>query len=317
MINTDTVFVLGAGASCPYCYPSGEKLRIGICNNFSNDLRQLLQKEAEWTKRVLHDLIVEAERFTKIFYESGTRSIDLFLSRNLKYANLGRMAIILRILFSERDSLFNENVKDKSQDWYSYFFNMITDNIFNSNHIDIFRSNAVRILTFNYDRSLEYFLFKSLTNSFSEITKEIIANVLQSLNIIHIYGIIQKLPWQMNFQREHLFDYKGRLDYNLLNNFTKNILLIQDREKINNDDIIYEISHTNRIFFLGFGYAEENMSILGIPEFVKNDHLIFGTAQGCSEKEINDIKNKYFSKVDPTNIHIENCDCLRLLRDYL
>ncbi|WP_156096076.1 hypothetical protein [Methanobacterium sp. SMA-27] len=36
MIKTPTVFVLGAGASIPYGYPSGEKLREEICHELED-----------------------------------------------------------------------------------------------------------------------------------------------------------------------------------------------------------------------------------------------------------------------------------------
>lgn len=42
MINTPTVFILGAGASVPYGYPTGASLRASIIRNFCNDLQQLL-----------------------------------------------------------------------------------------------------------------------------------------------------------------------------------------------------------------------------------------------------------------------------------
>ena len=37
MIEEDTVFILGAGASCPYGFPDGKKLRSEIFDRFERD----------------------------------------------------------------------------------------------------------------------------------------------------------------------------------------------------------------------------------------------------------------------------------------
>ncbi len=43
MIEDRTVFILGAGASCPYGYPSGRELREEIYSYFANDIKAYLE----------------------------------------------------------------------------------------------------------------------------------------------------------------------------------------------------------------------------------------------------------------------------------
>ena len=86
------------------------------------------------------------------------------------------------------------------------------------------------------------------------------------------------------------------------------------------DGIINKIKEAKRIYFLGFGYAEENLKLLKIPEVLSKGQKIFGTALGFYEEEIIRTKFKLNGKW-VNNFHsdmiLENCDCLSLLRKYL
>jgi hypothetical protein len=56
MIKTPTVFVLGPGASIPYGYPSGEKLREEICHELedpSHPYGRMLQSQGFSEKEIL------------------------------------------------------------------------------------------------------------------------------------------------------------------------------------------------------------------------------------------------------------------------
>ena len=52
MIMEKTVFILGAGASCPYGYPDGKKLRTEIIQNFVADCRSWLTQKGENPQRI-------------------------------------------------------------------------------------------------------------------------------------------------------------------------------------------------------------------------------------------------------------------------
>ena len=109
MIIEPTVFVLGAGASCPYGYPSGRELRKDICNHFNNDNKRYLRMHIGKDSLIQQELI-EARIFTYKFDKSSTKSIDLFLARNPEFEVLGKKAIIFRILAAEKNSAFKERM---------------------------------------------------------------------------------------------------------------------------------------------------------------------------------------------------------------
>ena len=57
MIKEETVFILGAGASCPYGYPDGKELREQICSNFARESKTyfLAQANGQPPTPGLHD----------------------------------------------------------------------------------------------------------------------------------------------------------------------------------------------------------------------------------------------------------------------
>jgi hypothetical protein len=87
------------------------------------------------------------------------------------------------------------------------------------------------------------------------------------------------------------------------------------------------IAEAKRVFFLGFGYAPENMNILGLSEIIALDSSIYGTGLGLEQKEIGKIESGIWSglKPDPIlgskrssySVEIKDMDCLKLLENYL
>ena len=109
----------------------------------------------------------------------------------------------------------------------------------------------------------------------------------------------------------------------------KNIRIIQER--IGNKEIDEAkklIKEANTIFFLGFGYADENLNILGIPGLTK-EKTIRGTAMGFTKNEINRIfwkvkRSSQIHEIAQKTYHdaggkmvLEEHDCRTLLRNWL
>jgi hypothetical protein len=79
VIYDNTVFILGAGASVPYGYPTGKELREYICSHFKERFGEIEETNVSYTNR-----------FSDTFKKSSTGSIDLFLSRNTQFSEIGR-----------------------------------------------------------------------------------------------------------------------------------------------------------------------------------------------------------------------------------
>lgn len=324
MIKEPTVFILGAGASYPYGYPTGQELRQQICSLFIEDRNNYLSGNKLIDPRIALTLR-DAEVLTKTFYNSSTKSIDLFLSRNPEFMLLGKWAITFRLFSAERNSSFRENMaRDRrNQDWYSYLFIKLTENLVKTSDYSRFSENNLSIITFNYDRSLEHFLYESIVHSFASVQREYLKEQLNKLGFIHIFGYLSGLEWQ---------DISGKLEYG------SNINLINIPRVVENLSIIYEekenpkleeahdlIQNAKRIFFLGFGYAKENLEALKINQLLSDEQNIYGTALGFTSREIQEVQNifleairsKGISGTARSDIRIENLDCLNLLRKYL
>jgi hypothetical protein len=89
MITEETVFILGAGASCPYRYPDGKGLRKEIYESFVRDSNAYFAQHEKIRSRLAW-VNSKAKDFTEKFYKSSTRSIDLFLSRNHEFMDRGK-----------------------------------------------------------------------------------------------------------------------------------------------------------------------------------------------------------------------------------
>ena len=105
MIKEDTVFILGAGSSCPYGFPDGQILREEIIHTFESDSNLYFHKFNEVRSRIDH-VAFQANDFIEKFRDSDNESIDLFLSRNHKFMVRGKWAIVFRILNHEKNSKF-------------------------------------------------------------------------------------------------------------------------------------------------------------------------------------------------------------------
>lgn len=278
----NVVFVLGAGASCPYGFPSGRELRKQICSSYVSDCKLYLR-----AKKVPEPLISQelnkAKRFVDKFRKSSTSSIDLFIARNPEFSMEGKRAIIFRILIAEEASHFREETPNRNQDWYTWLFEQMTDKLVQKEDYSRFNENDVTFITFNYDRSLEHFLYDSLVNSFSGIPDEKIIEQLNQIKICHVFGQMGPLGWQGQYSQ---IEYRvNRKDINI-DYLCENIKIVyEEGESPKLEEAKELISKAHRVVFLGFGYAKENLDALRIPNVLADVRQVFGTALGLTSKE--------------------------------
>ena len=278
--------------------------------------------------------------FVRIFRKSSRQSIDLFIATNSKLASIGKYIIAFAIFDSEQRSRFREEAKVTQEhyshspyglnvesflakkyfqgdDWYSYLFNRLTSGLTKPDALPDFSDDKISFVTFNYDRSLEYFLYDSLSNSFTEVPESEIIRCLKRLKILHVYGQIAPLKWQ---DSEQGVDYRPRIDEPLLQKSAANIKTIyEQKESPKLDEARELIAQAEQIYFLGFGYAPENMEILKLPDRTKRTSWIYGTAFGLEKGELNDYRNQIIEwlPVDSAErVRVEDIDCLKLLRNY-
>lgn len=333
MIEKRTVFILGAGASCPYGFPTARGLREMIIGGFVSAYGRLLDERKKLglegiNKSCPHP--VAAGNLVTRFKESSTESIDLFLSRHPQCQEIGKTAICLSILEAERLSHFRENVKDATKDWYFHLFNKLTRELTGKDDYQEFAKNNIAFVTFNYDRSLEHFLFTSLLHSFEGANAANVCEQICQVPIIHVYGQVAPLqPCPGDEASGLAYANEKKVEIPLLNfpTLINNVFVVhEERTNPQMEKAREEISKADRLFFLGFGYAKENLEALGLPDALRPMHRIYGTAMGWTQKEIEAVRF-YLGKAlgrsekDTPNrsgqVYLRNCDCVALLREFL
>jgi len=187
MIEKETVLILGAGASKTFGFPIGKDLKDEIYLTLKNRSNKVLN---EFTTSD------ELRSFVDRLKYSPEESIDEFLEHenDENIIEFGKKAIAAILLpYEKEETLFNNFIttgeKNNKFNWYQYSWNQMNTSF------DDFEKN-LSIITFNYDRSLEYYLFTVLKKKFPGKNEEDYKNKLKSIPIIHIYGKLGYLPWE-------------------------------------------------------------------------------------------------------------------------
>ena len=277
MVDIETVLVLGAGASMPFGFPSGRKLVALISDMLNGDSPTvaLLEKHGYEKEQIW--------RFRKNLVLSGRSSVDEFLEYRTDFLDVGKEAIASALLRCEQTTnLFNVN---KDNNWYQYLFGLLNTSF------DEFDQNKLAIITFNYDRSFEHYLFTALQHAYNKNDEEC-AEKLNKIPIVHVYGKLGRLPWEKT--RYSLVPYDLVKHTDKLGLFVgrggKNIKIIhEDIEKDPEFNQAFELLiAAEHIYFLGFGFNETNLKRLRIESLLHPDvpdKFICGTSHGLSQRQ--------------------------------
>jgi hypothetical protein len=296
MITQDTVLILGAGASMAYGFPSGQKLKSLIWQKLENcrdvipiafgaDIATLAQREA-------FDVFVE--NFRENLLLSPDYSIDSFLEHhNDDYKKLGKIGIASVLLPLERKrylyddwmlSFTTENfssiIRPKDGHWYQYLFNQICKHC----KFEEFSCNKISVITFNYDRSLEYYLLNCLRAKYKKSLPEC-AEVLKKIPILHVYGKLGNLP-ELSDSDSIKYDTPEGVPSDSLETAERSIKIIHVPNTNTSPEFLDAqklIIKAKRIYFLGFGYLGENMRRL-FTDYSASSVKEFGLLEGVEDK---------------------------------
>lgn len=292
MIKQQTVLILGAGASINYGFPSGLQLKAEICREIKN----ISQTRSDLVK------FTDNEEHVQDFYDnlllSSEMSIDAFLEHNPKYLEVGRRAIANILIRKEKHVELFDNWIDKWLDpankdkhWYQLLFSKLNATF------EEFEGNNLKIITFNYDRSLEYFLWESMKAKYSEKDKKSTLEKLHEIPILHIYGKLGSLPMYDSEGSPVPYDLFGSVkgkgnDWwrKYIYEASRNIITVHQTKEMS--EVITKaqafLRSAQRIYFLGFGYDQTNMErlfVLNGVNLLREEGLgekCFGTALDLS-----------------------------------
>jgi len=306
MITQPTVLVLGAGASIPYGFPSGRDLYFQIKRNLDTQTREP-NNQYLWGKLLsLGYSAGDIASFKSALDFADPLSVDAFLEHRNEFLPIGKLAIALTLIPLENpERLFNiGRGKDVQESWYRYLMGRL-----DANDCLDFRRNKLSIITFNYDRSLEHYLFTSLMNNFG-INSEKCAHALSATPIIHVHGSLGSLPWQgKRWSRA----YVGTDNLEVVQKASQEIVVMSEKEEEASvfDAAFDLLNEAEKIYFLGFGYHPTNLRRLKIRNLARklNRH---GTSVGMRQAELNSIDQAW-----GIGFHGADIGILDLFRSYV
>lgn len=273
MINRKTVLILGAGASCDFGFPSGRKL--------VTDILKGLEKETDLFAHLMNYDINnftadKIRSFYKALRESMPPSIDIFLETRHEFTDLGKATIAYMLIPCEDE----QNLKRSSKvHWYEYLFSKM-----HSPSLEGFKENKLSFLTFNYDRSLEKFLFDAIIGKYGLAYDKAVNQFDELVKIKHVYG-------QLGYPNSRHYSPKIRDSY--IKVCMQNIQLMHEVDE--SSPILTEakvlIQKAEVVCFLGFGYHESNLKKLFSGIGTQPSTKYYGTAKDIYEGERGPIYN--------------------------
>lgn len=338
------VLVLGAGASKEVSLPIGSELKAEIARlldiRFEHGMRQesgdyRITEALRFIASKRQDLLGQINPFLHMCWRIRDAmpqaiSIDNFIDCHAEepmIATCGKLAIARAILAAEASSTLTvdkRNIYNKldfarnSNTWFNAFFQLLTENC----RLDALpeRLRSIGVITFNYDRCLEHYLFNAIQNYYG-VNAEAASELLQNLEVHHPYGMVGNPPWM---RRGPAVDFGGELHVSelvlvsqQLRTFTEGTdPAVSDIEKIR-----ATVSNTRRLVFLGFAFHRLNMELLFGPDppREKATSAVFGSALGISPSDCNVIVGELSAKTGLPNgpIQLRNdLTCAKLVQEY-
>ena len=299
------VFIIGAGCSVPYGFPTGAMLMQKLKDfNYGDknldspsfslpsylfDLyHELFGKYQEYANlrkaggqysyvadsieikisNKIHETIVP---FANSIRHSMMVSTDEFLKNRLgqkqnEQADFGKRLIAYEILKAEQASRLG-NI-----DWIQHLLSRIDQQ---DNWKEILKQTV--FLTFNYDRVLEYCIFLYLTSDKQCADADAHA-FIKEMQIFHVNGFIgplEKIPF-------------GAVENGKYQEIAKRMETVWEKRR-NRDESEKEryqgfLKNAERVYFMGFSYIPDNLESIGIPrgaEIIRNAK-VYATAMGLS-----------------------------------
>lgn len=218
-------------------------------------------------------------------------------------------SLIALFPFESEANLFTP--RSDSGDWYRYLSERLNPSF------DEFEHNKLSIVTFNYDRSLEHYLFTSLLNWHGRSVDDSIEKFAK-LPIIHVYGQLGKIPYPQRGCRQYLplgevEDVKK--DPGVVVNASQGITLLHEKES-DLAEVRKLLEAAKRVCFLGFSYHPLNLARLQLENSALH-RLVFGTVLHFEAGEVKQTEQKLHQTMLCGKVTLDDADNLTLLRRHL
>ena len=290
MLTKQTTFVLGAGASVPFGFPTGLQLSKIMVEGLQpeGEVFNVLEKYCDFSD-------ADIAAFKSAFFYSGKNSVDAFLEHRTEFMAIGKAAMASVLLKYE----IPEDLFRFENNWLRYLYDRM-NSVFKD-----FGQNKLSIITFNYDRTVEEFFNTSLRNTYANLKEEDYVIALSKVPIIHLHGRLGNL----NYQGKHSRAFSPLINAHTTNLATENIKIIHE---VTQDFSRAKklLADAEQVFFLGFGYNPKNMERLGMGAIPPG--IAKGTALGMTPHEWSTVSTLANGKIE----RVEG-DCMACLREHV
>lgn len=295
MIDKPIVFILGAGASMPYGLLSGPQLRAEICaaadGSPSHVLNILLEQKLGISR-------FEVQKFAAAFRGSARLSIDAFLSQRKEFVDIGKLCIAVELCRREDPSAI---LRASDDNWYELLWDAMTRD--GATLSDV-RNSRIHVVTFNYDRSLEQFLFEATKNAFG-VSDEDALSTVRSMNINHVYGCLGEFGVAFT---ERARPYSTDVSKGSLEIAAKGLRIIPEAR---DDDNAFHhardaIARCEKLCVLGFGFDFLNLERLkarAALEHLRNKPDIVASTFGKTNAEVMAYRHRICTPDNPWRVY--------------
>lgn len=335
------LLIIGAGAHKPYNFPTSadikeklkEILKAGKIILLSNSVTFQQKTDAFMEKYHLcreiksagivpcpenavnnaYDIVVGeyVDNFLRSFTGSSATSIDSYLAQLTKsesiekktiYPKLGKF--IIAYLISKTENL--EPLGCQPSDWIQFLIKEYIEP-----DPESFFKNPPKIVTFNYDRLFERYLYEHLTE-FHHMHASKAEELISSMDVVHVYGNLG------------CFTKWNDVSTSFYSQASAQIKVIgEDRDESSlaetKKTIQKYIVQSNKIYFIGYGFDPLNNDIIfkDLEESWRKGKLIVSTNIGITTRDRARIHEQlgfqpsFIDKVD----HLGKVNCLDLLQE--
>jgi len=298
MITRSVVLVLGAGASKPYGFPlAKELLRTAIA--LEGEALDMLRRA-----RFTDDHIAT---FTDQLESSQLPSIDAFLEYRPEFTEVGK-ALMAYYLVSHEDPHY-VLVPKGDQHWYQYLYHQMKTPV-----LDDFAKNRLSVITFNYDRSFEFY-FNTVLAATHGADVASVRQVLSSIPVVHVHGSLGPLPGYGDDARA----FEKALTSDGLLAAAKNIRIVSETVPHGGE---FEQAHTllssaEIVLFFGFGFHRQNVERLLLSEVLSPKCRVTGTVYGFTQSEFDQNIKPLFTTIPGAALTKNDQNALDFLRNNL
>lgn len=267
---TSRTFVLGAGASVPFGFPTGNKLRRQIVAGTD------LGKAGKLIKDLLPMDFTESQikEFHDRFRDSQRWSIDRFLADNPHFMRIGKACIATTLRENQAKGDLVLQLDDGN--WLRRVFNTLMRGT------DWPEREAITFVTFNYDLLVEHFFHNAFRSAFGLNNGEA-TEMRKKIKILHVHGSLGDY--------DPTVGVGGVIPTLLLQDWAKKISIVHEdqAEKELLEECRKAIASAKIVAFLGFGYAEENLVKIMPTELDWSNRFLGGSANGLENGEKPDM----------------------------